>query len=404
MNKSFFPIMYLLFIARQGYWSNDTEVSKKNLFKLTYIYILTGGLLVLFLLIFRTHFRDFMERLHYFETISYYLIIIYGLYIIVILGIVYENYYIIKSNTINSLLIFFNTNKRQLLYLIYIRNIVIIFPALVFLTFFEGIRPWLIFTVVHFSSLFTIKKIFPLIIRKQTHTQILYVSKTVVYTRYIYSVLGLAFFLKSTLIPIISLSIFAIVQSFYGDIVTSLTFFNDFLSGVLIGAIIFQSKHYSFAFLCLNQDLPFFKTLGISVPKFTNNIVIILNLIQVISVLISLLLWNLFYFNWFVNTLFPISVGMILSFCLVNTNQLMLAKELRNYKFREYYELEAFKLPLRQHIPRYLMNAYVTMIVIIGNITANNYSSVGSFLSIVVFLLLPAFYQWDKYQKILKEI
>lgn len=404
MNKNFFQIMYLLFIARQGYWSNDTEVSKKSLFKLTYIYILIGGLLVLFLLPFRTHFRDFMESLHYFEMISYYLIIIYGLYIIISIGIVYENYHIIKSNTINSLLIFFNTNKKQLLYLIYIRNIVIIFPALVFLTFFECIRPWLIFTVVHFSSLFTIKKIFHLIGRKQTHTQVLYVSKFVVYARYIYSGLGLAFFMKSTLIPIISLSIFAIVQSFYGDIVTSLTFLNDFLSGVLIGAIIFQSKHYSFAFLCLNQDLPFFKTLGISVPKFTNNVINILNLIQVFSVLISLLLWNLFYFHWLVNTLVPISVGMILSFYLINTNQLMLAKELRKYKFKEYYELEAFKLPLRQHIPRYFMNAYVTTIVIIGNISANEHSSVGLFLIIVVSLLLPAFYQWDKYQQILKEI
>lgn len=401
--------MYLLFIARQGYWSNDTEVSKKSLFKLTYRYILIGLLLLLFLLPFSSHFRNFMESLQYFEMISYYLIIIYGLYIIVSIGIVYENYYIIKSNTINSLLIFFNTNKKQLWFLIYIRNMVIIFPALVFLTFFEGIRPWLIFTVIHFSSLFTIKEIFPFISRKPKNKQSLYLSKFyaskfVVYTRYIYSVLGLSFFLKSTFIPIISLSIFAIVQSYYGDVVTSLNFVNDFLSGVLIGAIIFQSKHYSFAFLCLNQDLPFLKILGISVPKFTNNIIKALNFIQVSGVLISFLVWNILYFNWGFFTLFPIFIGMIFSFCLINTNQLMLAKELRKYKFREYYELEAFKLPLSQHIPRYLMNTYVTMIIIVGNIIGNDRSSIGLFLIIVVSLMLPAIYQWAKYQQILKEI
>ncbi|MCB5954601.1 hypothetical protein [Enterococcus sp. CWB-B31] len=360
--------MYLVFLARQGYWSKEDEVSSKSLFYLTYQYLVISAVIFCVMLPFNGKIKELLESMTYKGMVSYYTLIVYGLYVILFLGIIYENYFIIQSNTINSLYIFFRVSIKQLRFIVFLKNLAIVLPAVLFLVFYQGIRVVVFFCIVHFLSLFFIPKLLSVRKRTKSKNTVSYrLPSIIVNSSYVYSILGPAFFLKNTFAPVFSLGIFVLLSFSSQNLIEIDNYLQAFIIGILGGSIFFQSKHHSFGFICLNHDFPFFKSLGMSVPNYANLIIRYLNLFQLAVVTMVLWLLNLVYFKWTdVNFLFVI-VGLCLSFNLLNFGQLLLVEKIRELGFRKANELEAYKIPLKLRIPKYLINVYISIIVIVGN-------------------------------------
>ena len=109
-----FKELLLVFLSRQGFWSDDKNISNKNLFLLTYQYIVLSILIFLMMILLKENITNLLSNLFFSDIVSYFNILFYSLYIIIFVGIIYENFYFIKCNSISTFNIFFRFTLKKI--------------------------------------------------------------------------------------------------------------------------------------------------------------------------------------------------------------------------------------------------------------------------------------------------
>lgn len=127
-----FKELLLVFLSRQGFWSDDKNISNKNLFLLTCQYIVLSILIFLMMILLKENITNLLSNLFFSDIVSYFNILFYSLYIIIFVGIIYENFYFIKCNSISTFNIFFRFTLKKIWLLNYLKNLIVILPALIF--------------------------------------------------------------------------------------------------------------------------------------------------------------------------------------------------------------------------------------------------------------------------------
>lgn len=153
MKSKFIDKLYLLFVARQGYWESSSKVNFKEFWKYIYSYFLISLLLLLCLPFLKGNIILFLKNYRFLNVISYETIFLVIFYLLIPVGLTYENFYVEKSNTPDTFRLFFNISHKQFSHLLLCKNTILILPAIVVSIFFFS--PWIttgIFLSVHFLS------------------------------------------------------------------------------------------------------------------------------------------------------------------------------------------------------------------------------------------------------------
>ena len=90
-----FKELLLVFLSRQGFWSDDKNISNKNLFLLTCQYIVLSILIFLMMILLKENITNLLSNLFFSDIVSYFNILFYSLYIIIFVGIIYDKVHII---------------------------------------------------------------------------------------------------------------------------------------------------------------------------------------------------------------------------------------------------------------------------------------------------------------------
>ena len=105
MEKFYYSIA-LLFLSRQGYWNDSDNVKELSLLQLTYKYFLSSiGLIFIFYLAKQEVYKLLSEN-QIWGILSYFELVKILVPAILLLGIIYENIYVLKTKTESTMRIF----------------------------------------------------------------------------------------------------------------------------------------------------------------------------------------------------------------------------------------------------------------------------------------------------------
>ena len=100
------------------------------------------------------HLESVLSSLFFLKKISYYSLFLLLLYLILPVGLTYENYYIVKTNTLETMTLFFNIKSKRLQFLVMLRNFIIISPLLGAGLYINCYYYLTMFFLCHFFSLY----------------------------------------------------------------------------------------------------------------------------------------------------------------------------------------------------------------------------------------------------------
>ena len=137
--NQYFRDLYLLFVARQGYLNDVNKISKFYSFWVyVYKYLISSVFLIL-ILPFSKENLYLLKNIQILDWFNCLDVLKVFIYLIIPLGVGYENYFTKKTNTESTLRIFFNVSKFKYHFLLVIRNLIIISPGIILaFLFFNG--------------------------------------------------------------------------------------------------------------------------------------------------------------------------------------------------------------------------------------------------------------------------
>lgn len=350
-----FANLHLLFIARQGYWKEEKEITPKHLWLYLLPYLAWSVFLLLLYFCFKSEVLGFLSHYQFYGIMSYRQLSEALLYLIIVIGIAYENFYLIKTKTLETLRLFFAVPATQLAGLIWLRNLLIISPALVAGFFFRVWLPVVLFIITQLLS-------FPLL--KVYHG--LTTQEVVVSKRwgsdwgYIRTVVDDLTLMKSLLLPLASLLLFFLWTRTGSD----LDFLNPqktspIFTALFVGGLVFYAKSPSYFFLSLWQDVPYLQVLGLNLTTFLASKLLLMSLLSYGLVALPLSIFYVYQGATLWQTLF-LDCSLFLVYGLLQSFQWRESLFFKGKRFVHAKEIETYRLPLIYYIRRLLLSLSVT--------------------------------------------
>ena len=280
---------------------------------------------------------------------------------ILLLGIIYENIYVLKTKTESTMRIFFNITGREFWNIVFFKNLILVSPILVvvfFYNIFLGLFSCLLIFLL--NSIFYIPKIRYVRLR----------SKQSFNVSYLLSVVDSLTVFKAITVPIFSTFIFMfmwlVLPDFLGiDTSNKVMILN---TALFSGTVFFSNKGINFYFLALNKDFPYLKAVGIDLNKFIKKRIWSLNIISILFPATPLYLF-LNYLGYSLIDIFLFLFGISLAYFLCQGIQMVEVLLFRKYHFRDAKELEAFSIPMNMRIKIYIMRFIPIIVCLLFNQT-----------------------------------
>ena len=358
MEKFYYSIT-LLFLSRQGYWNDSNNVKELSLIQLTYKYFLSSIALIFIFLLAKQEIYNLLKENQIWGILSYFELATILVPAILLLGIIYENIYVLKTKTESTMRIFFNITGREFWNIVFLKNLILVSPILVVIFFYDislGIFACLL--VFLLNSIFFIPKI--RYVRPR--------FKKSFSTTYLLSVVdGLTVF-KAMTIPVFSTFMFMfmwlVLPDFLGiDISNKAMILN---TALFSGTVFFSNKGINFYFLTLNKDFLYLKAVGVNLNKFIKKRIWSLNFISILVPSISLY----FFLNYLGYGFIDISLflfGVSLAYFLCQGIQMLEIIIFRKYHFKNAKELDAFSIPINTRITLYIIRFVPVMVCLLFN-------------------------------------
>lgn len=344
--------LLIIFLARQGYWTDKDTVSYSNLLKLIFRYIASSFIIVFIMLFFKNEISTKLKLMELFHIKGYLEISIYISLAIIVIGTIYENYFLVKNNSISTMNIFFNISFNRLGFLILAKNSIIMFPLISFLLFYI---PVLVIAVTVFANYTSIKLIKYLVNRIRVKRYEILIKKNIL-TKYVVETISIINVLKYCLIPVCSMLIFFILKKNNNDIISNSTECIDmFFEGFFYGTIFFGTKNIPYLFFSIFNDLNYFKGLQMNFKLILKKIIIISLVFPLIFyitafVFISILLKvDINYIHMFI-------LGMIMTYFMLNMVQMNQSLYFQDKKIRTINVLEKYKIPFKNKRVSYMFS------------------------------------------------
>ena len=358
MEKFYYSIT-LLFLSRQGYWNDSNNVKELSLIQLTYKYFLSSIALVFIFLIAKSEIYNILKENQIWGILSYFELATILVPAILLLGILYENIYVLKTKTESTMRIFFNITGREFWNIVFFKNLILVLPILVVIFFYNiflGLFSCLLIFLL--NSIFYIPKI------RYVRSR----SKQLFNVSYLLSVVDSLTVFKAITVPIFSTFIFMfmwlVLPDFLGiDTSNKVMILN---TALFSGTIFFSNKGINFYFLTLNKDFPYLKAVGIDLNKFIKKRIWSLNVISILFPATSLYFF-LNYLGYGLIDIFLFLFGISLAYFLCQSIQMLEVLLFREYRFRDAKELEAFSIPVNMRIKLYIMRLIPIIVCLLFN-------------------------------------
>ncbi|KXT73049.1 hypothetical protein STRDD10_01645 [Streptococcus sp. DD10] len=357
--EKFYHSLTLLFLSRQGYWSDSKEVQGVSLTQLTYKYLLSSLGLIFLFAIAKEEVYSILKNYRMWNLLSYFELAQLLVPAILVLGIVYENIYVLTTKTMSTMKLFFNISDKEFFGILLVKNFIIVSPLLVIISFynivlgsFSSLLILLLNGVVYFSNirLFSLK------------------HKTSYNLSYIFSVMDIWVFLKTLLAPVFSTIVFMFMLVFVPQLLKiEITHNIDILSTALFsGTVFFGSRGLNFYFLSLNKDLPYLQAIQIDLKNFIKVRVGFLSIISwgLPAVSITIFLW---YVQYSILQISIFLLGMLFAYLLCQSTQFIEALIFKQYEFKDAKELDAFSLPIKTRVILYFVRLIPVLVVLLFN-------------------------------------
>ncbi|MDO5078154.1 MAG: hypothetical protein Q4D67_00810 [Streptococcus minor] len=382
MKSNIIDGLYLLFVARQGYWDSSNKVNFKEFWKYIYSYFLISFLLLLCLPFLKDHIINFLQSHRFLSIISYEVIFLAIFYLLIPFGLAYENFYVEKSNTPDTFRLFFNVSNKQFSHLLLYKNSILMLPAMVISLFF--FNPWitvLLFLMVHFLS-----QKFSKVLLDISAPKIHFGSDL----SYILSLLDIVSFIKTVGIPIISVGVFMVLFVYQPEFLAlQFTTFNQLLlSSLFLGTVFYSSKGFPYLFLSLINDLPYMKAIGLDTERFIHSKMFFLLTINFLTGLIPLAVF-LIYQQFSIFQTLCLCLGLLFSYLAMQGFQMREALFFKDKYIKNIKELEVYKFPLKHHIYTWLTRLLFAGLFLLDKYLSANFYWLISL--IIIFVLLGSF-------------
>ena len=360
MEKFYYSIT-LLFLSRQGYWNDSNNVKELSLLQSTYKYFFSSVSLIFIFCFAKQEVYKLLSENQIWGILSYFELVKILVPAILLLGIIYENIYVLKTKTESTMRIFFNITGREFWNIVFFKNLILVSPILVvvfFYNIFLGLFSCLLIFLL--NSIFYIPKIRYVRLR----------SKQSFNVSYLLSVVDSLTVFKAITVPIFSTFIFMfmwlVLPDFLGiDTSNKVMILN---TALFSGTVFFSNKGINFYFLALNKDFPYLKSVGIDLNKFIKKRIWSLNIISILFPATTLYLF-LNYLGYSLIDIFLFLFGISLAYFLCQGIQMVEVLLFRKYHFRDAKELEAFSIPMNMRIKIYIMRFIPIIVCLLFNQT-----------------------------------
>lgn len=278
---------------------------------------------------------------------------------ILLLGIIYENIYVLKTKTESTMRIFFNITGREFWKIVFFKNLILVSPILVVIFFYNiflGLFSCLLIFLL--NSIFYVPKI------RYVRSR----SKQSFNVSYLLSVVDSLTMFKAITVPIFLTFIFMfmwlVLPDFLGiDTSNKVMILN---TALFSGTVFFSNKGINFYFLALNKDFPYLKAVGINLNKFIKKRIWSLNVISILFPATPLYLF-LNYLGYSLIDIFLFLFGISLAYFLCQGIQMVEVLLFRKYHFRDAKELEAFSIPMNMRIKIYFIRFIPIIVCLLFN-------------------------------------
>lgn len=252
---SFYRGLYLLYLARQGYWTDDEEAGFRPFAFYLAPFVLSALGIGLVLPFVKEQVSAFLAGQDFYGLLSYETIAVGLMLLIVSAGPAYENYFVLTGKTLETFSLFFGIKGARLHVLLLVKNTLLILPILVLSFFVQSWLVWGFFLVSHGLSLRALSFYLAHPLR---------LPRLSGHLAYWLSVIDGVSFVKLLVKPILSLILFLVIYQVY-PAYFSTSIDHPFLVALLIGLVAYQSKGLAYYFLVLVKDLPYLKISGLRV-------------------------------------------------------------------------------------------------------------------------------------------
>lgn len=378
--------LHLLFIARQGYWTQEKEVAPKHLILYVLPYLAWSVFLLGAYFFFKTEVLNFLASYQFYGLFSYLKLSEYLLYLIVPLGIFYEVVYLVKAKTLETMQLFFAVPRGQLAWLVLVRNFLIVLPALVAGLFFNTWLPYLLFILGHYIS-FPLVRVYYRFLTNRTKYPRNFGSDI----RYIRTVVDDLSLLKCFLLPLASLLLFFLWARTGSDLdLLSPNKTSPIFTAIFIGSVVFYPKSPSYLFLSLWQDFPYLQVLRLNLVNFLWPKLVMMALLSYSLVAVPFLV----FYTYQGASLWQLGVLALCLFLVYSLLQSFQWRESLFFKGKHFVhakEIEHYRLPLVYYLRRLLLSLSLTTVAFI-------FTRQFSLLSLLSFVLASLVIQVINYR------
>lgn len=357
---SIYYLLHLLFIARQGYWNEDAAISFRQFGAYIYHYLGISILLVIGMHSVGKTVFDSLSEMRIGGVVSADILVKGSVFSVILLGTIYENMHVHRSNTQETVRVFFNVTDVVFALGLWLKNIIIVSPALVIGAFINPLLTGIVFHIGHVLSF-----------RKWTghrgkNDRLI---KRVTYW-YPLTVMDKSAVLKALFVPVVSLGLIILLIPDQFVIVSDNVYVDLFSTAFFLGIMVFNTKGLVYYFLALIQDLSYLKATGIDVHLFLRRKLCQLMCLNVGVTLIPLGLYAKGQ---------GVSMGqfgcLVLMFCLVflaiQSIQIHNALFFKEKQLRHSKELDSYRLPFSDNVKVWLLGIPLLVISILVRVIPN---------------------------------
>ncbi|MDO4667017.1 MAG: hypothetical protein Q4A90_04185 [Streptococcus sp.] len=379
--SNFMDGLYLLFVARQGYWDSSDKVNFKTFWKYIYPYFSISVVLLAIFPIFQNDLMMFLKKQHFLGIFSYELIFWIVFYVIIPLGLAYENFYVMKSNTPLTFKLFFNVTGTKFQYLLLVKNLILTLPVITISLFYQPIFTILLLITVHFIS----QKLSAFLLDFSFST-----PKLSDYLNYLLSIVEWIAIVKYLAVTVISMTIFFLLFKYQPSFLNLefRTFDEVLFASVFLGSVFYSHKGLAYIFMSLINDIPYLKAIGINVKRFLNKkLFFILTTSYAVTIFPFIIGLIILKFTWF--QMAVLSFGIYISYLSVQGFQMRESLFFKDKYIKNIKELESYRFPLKHHLYIWASRLFFVVIFLVDRYLTNSFSRIASIA--IIFLLIYSF-------------
>lgn len=334
--------LYLLFVARQGYWDSIDKIRLRTFWKYVFPYLTVSMVLLIVFPLIQEDLFVFLRSQKIMNTFKYETIFFIILNIIIPMGLAYENFYVVKSNTPMTLKLFFNVTNTGFQLVLLIKNIILTLPIIVVSLYYSSLLTIWILLFTHIIS----QKISFFFIENRS----IDVSSFLQF-HYLLSIVDLVTILKSISISVLSMFIFYIFANYYPSILgLKFSTFDEILfSGTVLGTVFYANKGLPYFFLSLINDIPYLRSLGLDIYRFLNKQILLILFFSYIVTILPLL-GILIVLQFTLLDILVFSLGVLLGYLVIQGIQMRDSLLFQHIHFKNVQELEMYSFSLKQHL------------------------------------------------------